>query len=110
MDELKHRNSTDSDEDFSGTQSPKQTIVPNCFEPGNRVKSDDGGIGDHMESDLTGDLESVDLNDASNDCLDINSPSMTDTASTCMTDSANASLTDSPISVHSGGQTNKKKK
>ena len=111
MDELKHRSSMDSDEDFSGSQSPKQVIVPNCFEPADRVKRDDGEIADHIESNLIGDLESVDLNDTSNDCLERNSPNLTDTENI---ESTNVNMTDSPTSVHSGvhsgSQTNKKKK
>lgn len=103
MDELQHRNSMDSDKDFSGSQSSKQVLDSNCFEPGDHVKSDNGEIVDHMASYLTGDLESVDLNDTSNDCLERKSPTMTDT-STSMTDSASASITDSPVSVHSGSK------
>ena len=106
MDELKHRNSMESEEDLTGSQSPKQVIASNCFEPGDHVKSDNGEIVDHVAAYLTGDLESVDLNDTSSDCVERKSPNMTDT-STSMTDSANASIMDSPASVHS---TSKKKK
>ena len=108
--EVKHKNSMDSNENLSGSRSP-EVIVPNCFEPGNRVKSDDGEVVDHMEAYLPGDLESVDLNDTSNDCLERNSPNLTDTTNLSMTDSANASITDSPTSsIHSESQTSKKKK
>lgn len=96
----------DSDEDFSG---PKQNTVSNCFDSGNCA---DGKVADHdhMESNLIGDLESVDLNDSSNDCSERNSPNMTDAISAGMTDTANVSMTDSPTSITSGGQTSKKKK
>ena len=110
MDEAKHKNTMDSNENLSSSRSPEQVIIPNCFEPWNRVKSDDGELVDHMESYLTGDLESVDLNDTSSDCLERSSPYLTDTTSTSMTDSANASITDSPTSVYSESQTSKKKK
>ena len=107
MDEVTHKTNMDSSENASGSQSSEQLTVPNCFEPGNRAKSDDGEVVDHVESYLIGDLESVDLNDTSSDCLERTSPNLTDTTSTSMTDS---SMTDSPTSTHSGTQSSKKKK
>lgn len=110
MDEAKHESSMNSDENFLGSQNPKQITVPNCFEPDNRVKSDNREVVDEIESHLIGELESIDLNDTSNDCLERNSPNMLDSRNTSMTDSANISMTDSPTSVHSQNQSGKKHK
>ena len=103
MDEIKRKDSTDSAEDFSDSQSKKQTTVSNCFESGDHIKSsDDGEVASQMESYLSGDLESVDLNDTSNDCLEKNLPDTTDSPNSCKTDS--------PSSVHSQSQASKKKR
>lgn len=114
-DEIKYKNSIDNGKDFSGSQSSTQVIVSNCFEPDNRIKSDNGETIDQMESCLTEDLESVDLNDTSNDCLERNSPNVTDSADASVTDLVNAEMTDSdmtdsPTSLISPSQTSKKKK
>ena len=92
----------DTSENPLSSQNPEQVTVPNCFEPGNHVKSSDDGEIDH---NVIGDLESVDLNETSNDSLERNSPNLTDA-----TDSASTSMTDSPTSIPSGSQTSKKKR
>ena len=93
----------DSSENLSSSQSSERVVALNCFEPGNRVKSEDGEI-DH---DVIGDLESVDLN-TPNDCVERDSPNLTDATNTG--DSTNTSMTDSPTSIPSGSQTSKKKR
>jgi len=100
MDEVKYKDSIESDEDFS--DSLNQTTVSNCFESSDHIKSDDGEVANQTESYLTGDLESIDLNDTSNDCSEKNSPDMMDSPSSC--------TTGSPSSVHSQSQASKKKK
>ena len=109
MDE-ENKSSMDNDEHFLDTQNTKQLNVPNCFEPVNRVKSDDGEVSNQMESYLIGELESVDLNETSNDCLERNSPSMSDSANTTISDSTTVNMTDSPTSIQSQIQASKKKK